>query len=232
MLKVRKLSAGYGLTPVLREVDLDLGRGELVAVVGRNGSGRSTLAKALLGLVQRSGSVQLDGADLGTQPTHAIARAGLGYVPETRDVFPDLSVEDNLRMGQRRSSGPVYWDMEESWRRFPLLRARRHTAAGVLSGGEQQLLSLARALMGNPCCVVLDEPLEGLSPQMVQGILECLVFLKAQGIAVLLIEQKLGLLQHTGVDRVLVMGQGAVVFDGTASALAADTTVRQQWLEV
>lgn len=232
MLTVRSLSAGYGLAKVLQGVDLEVASGELLAILGRNGSGRSTLAKAMLGLIPRTGSVSLDGRDLSALATHALSRAGLGYVPETRDVFPQLSVHDNLRMGERSEGTPAYWSFDEAYARFPLLLARRHTLAGVLSGGEQQILSLARTLMGNPRCLVLDEPLEGLSPHMVQELLGCFSYLKAQGVAVVLIEQKLGLLQHDWVDRVLVLGHGAVVFEGTASALAANAAVRRQWLEV
>lgn len=232
MLTVRALSAGYGLAPVLRGVDLAVGGGELVAILGRNGSGRSTLARALMGLIACSGSVQLGGQELVAMPTHAIARAGLGYVPETRDVFAQLSVHDNLCMGMGRTGNRAYWDSTQAYARFPLLHARRNAPAGVLSGGEQQLLSLARTLMGNPCCVVLDEPLEGLSPQMVQEVLACFAYLKAQGVAVVLIAQKLGLLDQAWVDRVLVLGQGAVVFEGTSAELAANAAVRRQWLEV
>lgn len=233
MLKVQALSAGYGLAMVVRNVSLEVGQGELVSVLGRNGSGRSTLAKALVGLIPRTGRVLLDGHDLSDKPTHAVARAGLGYVPETRDVFPQLTVHENLRMGvQRHTHGTAYWDFAQAYARFPQLLARRDTAAGVLSGGEQQMLSLARTLMGNPRCVVLDEPLEGLSPHMVQAMLDCLAYLQSQGVAVLLIAQKLASVQHDGAKRVLVLGQGGVVFDGTASALAGNAAVRRQWLEV
>jgi branched-chain amino acid transport system ATP-binding protein len=234
VLKVQNLTAGYGGSTAVRNVGLQVNAGEVLVLVGRNGSGRSTLAKALMGLLPSTGEIHLDTADVSAWPTHRRALAGMGYVPETRDVFGHLSVQDNLRMGAQgvRFGRTAYWSAEEAYRRFPLLRERKHTDAGVLSGGEQQLLALARTLMGQPSCVVLDEPLEGLSPFMVEAIVGCIGFLKTHGVAVLLIEQKLNLLPHGVVDRVMVLGQGMVVFEGTVSALGASPQVRRQWLEV
>lgn len=231
MLEIRALTAHYGAAPVLRGVDLRIAPGEIVGVLGRNGAGRSTLAKAIMGLVARSGSVRWQNHELTGLAPHAIARLGVGYVPETRDVFPGLSVEDNLRLGRRSPRDSAGWTIEQAFDHFGELAARRRTPAGALSGGEQQMLSLCRALMAAPRLLVVDEPAEGLAPRRVARVGQILQMLRAQGTAVLLIEQKLTLALDCA-QRVAVMGRGAIVFDGTPAALLADADVRRTWLEV
>ena len=231
MLTVHNLSAQRGAQPVLRGVSLQVAPGELVALLGRNGSGRSTLAQALMGLVPAQGTATWCGQPLlGLRPFQ-VARCGVAYVPETRDVFGNLTVAQNLALGRRPGAPAGPWTPEAAYARFPRLRARQHTLAGVLSGGEQQWLTLARALMGNPGLLVVDEPTEGLSPQAVQQVAGLLADLRRQGTAVLLMEQKLAI-ALTLCDRVLVMGQGRVVFEGPPTQLQARPDVTQEWLAV
>lgn len=228
LLAVRGLTAGYEQTPVLRGLSFDLHRGELVALLGRNGSGRSTLARALMGLLPARGSVCLGGQETVGWPAHRIARLGLGYVPESRDVFPTLTVQQNLLLGAGPASS---WREDDLYALFPPLRERRDTLAGVLSGGEQQMLSLCRSLMGNPRLLIVDEPTEGLAPQWVQAVAQFLRQLKASGVTVLLIEQKLAIALDLA-DRVLVMGRGDIVFDGPPALLAQSNALRAEWLEL
>nr|WP_207184818.1 ABC transporter ATP-binding protein [Rubrivivax gelatinosus] len=230
-MTVRGLEAGYGVRPVLHGVDLDVGAGEIVALLGRNGSGRSTTAKALMGLLPARGSVRWQGAELLGRPAHEIARAGLGYVPESRDVFPTLSVNENLRLGERPRRGTRRWTTAELLARFPRLAERAQAPAGVLSGGEQQMLTLARTLVGDPDLLIVDEPTEGLAPQVVAQVAELLAEARRRGVGVLLVEQKLAIALQLA-DRCLVMGHGRIVFAGTPAALAADAGVRREWLEV
>ena len=229
MLKIANLHAYYGKSHVLQGVDLQLNPGEIVALLGRNGSGRSTLAKAVMGLVDWQGSLQWRGESLKGKKTYEIARLGIGYVPESRDVFPELTVQQNLLLGLKGSGGR--WSFADMYAMFPQLKERAHTAAGVLSGGEQQMLSLCRTLMGDPQLIIIDEPTEGLAPQIVELVGEYLQKIKARGISGLLIEQKLTIAMRIS-DRVLVMGHGAIVFDGSPQALLADECVRKEWLEV
>ncbi|MEY4978687.1 MAG: hypothetical protein RLZZ352_957 [Pseudomonadota bacterium] len=237
MLMLDALHAHYGQTPVLHGVSLQVQAGEIVALLGRNGSGRSTTARAIMGLVACSGRLQWQGHDLNGLPTYARARLGLGYVPEGRDVFPQLTVQQNLLLGQQPGrwrgpvAAPVRWQLDDVYAMFPALQRRVHTAAGVLSGGEQQMLSIARTLMGNPALIIIDEPTEGLAPQVVAQLGQFLQTLKTRGVAVLLIEQKLTIALHIS-DRVLVMGQGRIVFQGTPAELRQDAVTRQEWLEV
>ncbi|SFB92728.1 ABC transporter ATP-binding protein [Collimonas sp. OK412] len=227
MLEVRGLHAFYGQSHVLHGVDLDVGPGEIVSLLGRNGAGRSSTLKAIMGMLRSSGSVRFDGIELNGLKTFRIARQGLAYVPEERAVFPTLTVEQNLLLGQQRERVA----MDDMWRLMPQLAARRHVAAGLLSGGEQQMLSLCRSLMGKPRLVMVDEPTEGLAPHVVQAVAQHLLALRAQGLGVLLVEQKLGIALDIS-DRVLVMGHGQVVFTGTPAELRANPEVRRKWLEV
>ena len=222
VLEVTGLQAWYGKSQVLHGVDFQVGAGEIVAVLGRNGAGRSTLARAIMGWVQSTGSVRVHGQEMLGQPVHARARAGLGYVPESRDVFPGLTVQHNLVLGEKPGQRHARWTFADMYRLFPQLALRRDTLAGVLSGGEQQMLALARALMGDPDLLIVDEPTEGLAPQLVAQVADFLVVLRGRGVSVLLIEQKLPVALRIA-DRCLVMGHGRVVFDGAPAALPAAT---------
>jgi branched-chain amino acid transport system ATP-binding protein len=231
MLKVENLQAFYGKSHVLHGITFALQPGEIVALLGRNGSGRSTTAKAIMGLVDCTGDIVWKGRQLAGLRSFEVAHAGIGYVPENRDIFPTLSVHQNLLLGQKRSGKPSQWGFEDMYNMFPRLRERQHTEAGVLSGGEQQMLTLCRTLMGDPDLIIIDEPTEGLAPKIVEQVGEFLRTLKARGVSVLLIEQKLTIAMAIS-DRVLVMGHGRLVFEGSPEALRADASTRQEWLEV
>jgi branched-chain amino acid transport system ATP-binding protein len=231
MLTIDNLHAYYGKSHVLHGVSFTVGKGEIVALLGRNGSGRSTTAKAIMGLVDATGSVQWhQAAILGRKPFE-IAHLGLGYVPENRDIFPKLTVHQNLLLGQKGSGKGSRWSFDDMYDMFPRLKERQHTEAGVLSGGEQQMLTLCRTLMGDPELIIIDEPTEGLAPKIVELVGQYLQTLKARGISVLLIEQKLTIAMAIS-DRVLVMGHGSIVFEGTPDRLRADPETRKEWLEV
>ena len=231
VLELTGLQAWYGKSQVLHGVSCAVGAGEIVAVLGRNGAGRSTLARAIMGWVQSTGSVRVHGQEMLGQPVHARARAGLAYVPESRDVFPGLTVQHNLALGQKPGQRHARWTYADMYRLFPQLALRRDTPAGVLSGGEQQMLALARTLMGDPDVLIVDEPTEGLAPQLVQQVADFLCDLRGRGVSVLLIEQKLALALRIA-DRCLLMGHGRVVFAGPPAALSADAELRRIWLEV
>jgi branched-chain amino acid transport system ATP-binding protein len=234
MLALKDLHAFYGKSHVLHGVSFEVKPGEIVALLGRNGSGRSTTAKAIMGLVQAQGTIVWKGQEIIGRETFEIAYLGLGYVPENRDIFPGLTVHQNLLLGQKRSGKAgqgARWSFEDMYRLFPELKARQHTEAGVLSGGEQQMLTLCRTLMGEPELIVIDEPTEGLAPQIVALVGQYLQTLRAKGVSVLLIEQKLNLAMAIS-DRVLVMGHGRIVFDGTPERLRADAAIRREWLQV
>lgn len=230
LLKVSGLQAWYGQGHVLHGVSLEVGRGEIVSILGRNGAGRSTLLKALMGQVRSSGEIDFDGRSLAGLPTHAIARRGIGYVPESRDVFPTLTVAQNLLLGRKSGRAPAGgWREDDVLALFPALARRHKVAAGALSGGEQQMLALGRALMGNPVLLLIDEPTEGLAPQMVEQVAHCLELLRQRQVAVLLIEQKQALALDLS-QQVYVMGRGEMVFRGTPAQLAADQALQQEWL--
>ena len=232
LLQVRGLQAWYGKSHVLHGVDLTVGAGEIVALLGRNGSGRSTTARAIMGLVPASaGAVHWQGRPLLGRATFEIARLGLGWVPESRDVFPGLTVEQNLLLGQKNVRPSGRWSADAMYRLFPALRQRAQTLAGVLSGGEQQMLSLCRTLMGDPQLLIVDEPGEGLAPQAQAQLARVLTELRAHGVGVLLIEQKLSLALAVA-DRCALMGHGRIVFDGTPAQLQAAPDLRREWLEV
>lgn len=230
LLRVENLQAWYGKSHVLHGVDLSVGRGEIVSLLGRNGVGRSTTARAIMGLVDATGTIRFDAHELAGRPTHEIAQLGVGYVPESRDIFPTLTVEENLRLGERRGRRGN-WSYSDVWRLFPRLRERARTPAGVLSGGEQQMLTLARTMMGDPELVIIDEPTEGLAPMVVELVGRFLLELRDRGLAILLIEQKLTIALRVS-QRIYVMGHGHMVFEGTPAQLKANTPVRQEWLEV
>ena len=231
MLQVSQLQAFYGKSHVLHGVDLAVGEGEIVALLGRNGSGRSTTAKAIMGMVVCQGSVLWKGAQILGRKPYEIANLGVGYVPEGRDIFPKLTVHQNLLLGQKRSQKKPRWSFDDMYQLFPRLKEREHTEAGVLSGGEQQMLTLCRTLMGDPDLIIIDEPTEGLAPKIVELVAEYLQALRARGLSVLLIEQKLTIAMQIS-DRCLVMGHGSIVFDGTPDALRQNASTRKEWLEV
>ncbi len=231
MLTVNNLHAFYGKSHVLHGVQFEVGKGEIVALLGRNGSGRSTTAKAVMGMVDCQGSVQWQGSEIMGKKPYEIAHLGIGYVPENRDIFPTLTVHQNLMLGEKGRGKKSRWGFDDMYDMFPRLKERQHTEAGVLSGGEQQMLTLCRTLMGDPDLIIIDEPTEGLAPKIVQLVGEYLQKLKARGISVLLIEQKLTIAM-TVSDRALVMGHGSIVFQGTPDSLRADAYIRKEWLEV
>ncbi|KQX01329.1 ABC transporter ATP-binding protein [Massilia sp. Root418] len=231
MLDIRNLHAYYGKSHVLHGVDLHVKPGEIVSLLGRNGAGRSTLVKAAMGQVSATGTVRLKGQEMLGLKAYQIAHQGLGYVPENRDVFPTLTVEQNLVLGQKKNGKTGRWSLDDMYRMFPRLQERRAVAAGVLSGGEQQMLTLCRTLMGDPDLIMIDEPTEGLAPKIVALVAEYLLALKERGISVLLVEQKLAIAMEIS-QRVYVMGHGSIVFEGTPAALRADAAVRKEWLEV
>ena len=231
MLQVKNLQAFYGKSHVLHGVSFDVKAGEIVALMGRNGSGRSTTGKAIMGMVECHGSILWKGQQIQGLKTYEVAHLGLGYVPENRDIFPNLTVEQNLYLGQKNANKTGRWAFEDMYQLFPRLKERQHTEAGVLSGGEQQMLTLCRTLMGDPDLVIIDEPTEGLAPKIVELVGQFLQELKKRGVSVLLIEQKLTIAMAIS-DRALVMGHGSIVFDGTPGGLRQDAAIRKEWLEV
>ena len=231
MLTVSNLNAYYGKGHVLHGVDMHVGAGEIVSLLGRNGSGRSTTAKAIMGLVNCNGSIVWKGKETLGRKTFEIANLGIGYVPENRDIFPKLTVHQNLLLGQKGKGKGARWSFDDMYLMFPRLKERENTEAGVLSGGEQQMLTLCRTLMGDPDLIIIDEPTEGLAPKIVELVAQYLQELRKRGISVLLIEQKLTIAMQIS-DRCLVMGHGSIVFEGTPDALRANSDIRKEWLEV
>jgi len=231
VLDVSDLHAFYGKSHVLQGVSLTVGRGEIVALLGRNGAGRSTTIKAVMGLVSAQGSVRFKGEDILGLKAHEVARKGLGYVPEDRAIFPDLTVRQNLLLGIKDPRRKGRWTVEEVFALFPLLAERADTPGGVLSGGEQQMLTLCRTMMGDPELVLIDEPTEGLAPKAVAQVGEFLSTVKKRGISALLVEQKLTISLDIS-ERLYVMGHGRIVFQGTPAELRANEGVRREWLEV
>ena len=233
MLKLQDLHAYYGKSHVLHGVSFEVGAGEIVALLGRNGSGRSTTAKAIMGLVHAEGALHWKGQDILRRKAYEIAHLGIGYLPENREIFPKLTVHQNLMLGQKGQAAAKKsrWSFDDMYAMFPRLKERQHTEAGVLSGGEQQMLTLCRTLMGDPDLIIIDEPTEGLAPKIVELVGEYLKRLKDRGVSVLLIEQKLTIAMAIS-DRALVMGHGSIVFDGTPDGLRADAATRKEWLEV
>ena len=231
MLAVRDLHAYYGKSHILHGVSLEVGEGEIVSLLGRNGVGRSTTIKAIMGDVQAHGSVRFRGEEICGLPPYAIARRGLGYVPENRDIFPTLTVRQNLLLGQKNPKKPGRWSIDDMFELFPSLRERADAQGGVLSGGEQQMLTMCRTLMGDPALMMVDEPTEGLAPMLVQQVAVLLTEIAQRGVAILLVEQKLTIALNVS-RRVYVMGRGRVVFEGTPADLRSNEGVRKEWLEV
>lgn len=231
MLKVQNLHAYYGKSHVLHGVNFEVGQSEIVALLGRNGSGRSTTAKTVMGLVDGEGSIVWNSQEILGKKAFEIAHFGIGYVPENRDIFSTLTVHQNLLLGQKRGAKNSRWSFDDMYQMFPRLKERQHTEAGVMSGGEQQMLTLCRTLMGDPDLIIIDEPTEGLAPKIVELVAEYLQELKRRGVSVLLIEQKLTIAMQIS-DRCLVMGHGAIVFQGTPTELRTDSYIRKEWLEV
>jgi branched-chain amino acid transport system ATP-binding protein len=231
MLKLTDVHAFYGKSHVLHGVNFEVRPGEIVALLGRNGSGRSTTVKTVMGLVQGAGSIRWREQEILGRHAFQVAHAGIGYVPENRDIFPSLTVHQNLMLGEKRGQTSPRWSFDDMYTLFPRLKERQHTEAGVLSGGEQQMLTLCRTLMGDPELIMIDEPTEGLAPKIVEQVGEYLRELKRRGISVLLVEQKLTIALEVA-DRCLVMGHGQIVFEGPPAALRANTGIRKEWLEV
>ncbi len=230
LLAIRDLHAFYGKSHVLHGVNLHVEKGEIVSLLGRNGVGRSTTVKAAMGLVHATGSVEFKGEQILGLPAFKVAYCGLGYVPENRDIFPTLSVEHNLLLGVKKGK-TSRWHIDDMYQMFPRLKERQHTSAGVLSGGEQQMLTLCRTLMGDPDLIMIDEPTEGLAPKIVDLVADYLKALKARGISILLVEQKLAIALDIS-QRVYVMGRGSIVFEGTPDDLRSNPDIRKEWLEV
>jgi branched-chain amino acid transport system ATP-binding protein len=234
ILEIRDLHAYYGKSHVLHGVDMIINEGEIVSLLGRNGVGRSTTVKAAMGQVNSTGSILFKGKEIIGLKAFEIAHMGLGYVPENRDIFPSLTVEQNLILGEKQGRGATRrgrWSLDDMYKMFPRLRERQHTQAGVLSGGEQQMLTLCRTLMGDPDLIMIDEPTEGLAPKIVGLVAEYLKELKNRGISILLVEQKLAIALEIS-QRVYVMGHGAIVFEGTPAQLKENAALRKEWLEV
>ncbi len=231
MLEVEGLHAYYGKSHILDGVHLTVREGEIVSLLGRNGVGRSTTIKAIMGQVDKTGSIRFRGAEIGGLRTYAIARRGLGYVPESRDIFPTLTVRQNLQLGMKSRSARGRWSMQDMFGLFPVLEERADTPAGVMSGGEQQMLTLCRTLMGDPDLVMIDEPTEGLAPMIVALVAQLFDEMKNRGVSILLVEQKLTIALKI-CQRLYVMGHGQIVFEGTPDELRANELVRREWLEV
>jgi branched-chain amino acid transport system ATP-binding protein len=231
MLEVRDLHAYYGKSHILHGVHLSIGQGEIVSLLGRNGVGRSTTIRAIMGLVDCAGSVRFRGEELVGRKAYEIAHRGLGYVPENRDIFPTLTVRQNLVLGLKRTSSAGRWSMDEVFAMFPQLRERAQTQAGFLSGGEQQMLTLCRTLMGDPALVMIDEPTEGLAPKIVEQMGRLFEEIRKRGVSILLVEQKLAIALDIS-ERLYVMGHGRVVFEGRPRDVRENVAMRKEWLEV
>jgi branched-chain amino acid transport system ATP-binding protein len=231
MLEIADLHGYYGKSHVLHGVNLHVDAGEIVCLLGRNGVGRSTTAKAVMGQVLAKGSVRFKGREILGMKAYEIARLGIGLVPENRDIFPDLTVRQNLMLGIKDPRAVGRWSIDDMYALFPRLKERDGTPGGVLSGGEQQMLTLCRTLMGDPDFVMIDEPTEGLAPKIVELVGEFLQEVKKRGVSILLIEQKLAIALDIS-ERLYLMGHGRIVFEGTPADLKNNAAIRKEWLEV
>lgn len=231
MLEVRNLNAYYGRSHILQGVNMEMNEGEIVSLLGRNGVGRSTVCKSIMGLVKPQGTVKYRGEDIAGLASHEIAHKGIGYVPEDRWIFPSLTVLQNLQLGQKSMKQTGRWSIEDMYELFPILYERTNLKAGLLSGGEQQMLTMCRTLMGDPDLVMIDEPTEGLAPKVVEQVKNLISEIAQRKISVLLVEQKLTIALKIA-NRLYVMGHGKIVFEGTPEDFYNDPDIRKEWLEV
>ena len=233
MLEVTDLNAYYGKSHILRGVNLKIENGEIVSLLGRNGVGRSTTCKAIMGEVEPIGSVKFNGTELAGKKSFEVANAGLGYVPENRDIFPGLTTRQNLELGTKSGQDMTKsrWSIDDMFNLFENLKNRADVEASFLSGGEQQMLTMCRTLMGDPEVIMIDEPTEGLSPQMTTRVADLLNEISSRGVSILLVEQKLSIAMKIS-HRVYVMGHGQIVFEGTPAELEKRDDIRKEWLEV
>jgi branched-chain amino acid transport system ATP-binding protein len=231
MLEISDLHAYYGKSHILQGISFFVAEGEIVSLLGRNGVGRSTSIKAIMGEVEHTGSIKFKGEQISQLSTHEIARRGLGYVPENRDIFPTMTTLQNLLLGEKKRGQTGRWSLKDMYKMFPNLGERSHVQAGMISGGEQQMLTICRTLMGDPDLIMIDEPTEGLAPKLVEQVADLLKEIAGRGLSILLIEQKLAIAMEIS-KRVIVMGQGKLVFEGTPDELRANDKMRQEWLEV
>ena len=231
MLNISNLNAYYGKSHILQGVTLKVRKGEIVSLLGRNGVGRSTTIKSIMGMVKATGSIKLFDKEILGKQIHEIANLGLAYVSENRDIFPDLTVLENLELGKKTIAAQNPWDIEELFDLFPNLKNRKDVAGGALSGGEQQMLTISRSLMGNPNLIMIDEPTEGLSPQMVDKVEQLIRKIASKGVAILLVEQKLTIAFKLS-NRLYVMGHGKIVYEGTSKEILKNDKIIKEWLEV
>ena len=231
MLKVSNLNSYYGKSHILQGVNLIINEGEIVSLLGRNGVGRSTFIKSVMGMVKSEGSIIFNNKQILGKPVHEIANLGIGYVPENRDIFPDLTVRENLELGKKKNDYGIKWNIEELFDLFPNLKNRIDVPGGVLSGGEQQMLTICRSLMGCPKLMMIDEPTEGLSPQMVENVESLLKTISSKGVSILLVEQKLTIAFNLS-KKLYVMGHGKVVFEGEPKEVQNNNEIIKEWLEV
>ncbi len=231
MLEVKDLHAYYGKSHIIQGISFSVEEGEIVSLLGRNGVGRSTSIKAIMGEIEHTGSIQFKGEEISGLPPHEIARRGLGYVPENRDIFPTMTTLQNLLLGEKKRRQTGRWSLEDMYKMFPNLGERSHVLGGMISGGEQQMLTICRTLMGDPDLIMIDEPTEGLAPKLVEQVADLLKEIASRGLSILLIEQKLAIAMEIS-KRVIVMGHGQLVFEGTPDGLRANDKIRQEWLEV
>jgi branched-chain amino acid transport system ATP-binding protein len=231
VLEVNDLHAYYGKSHILHGVTFSVNEGEIVSLLGRNGVGRSTTVKTIMGEVPPHGSIKFKGQEIAGRRSFEIAHMGIGYVPESRDIFPTLTVRQNLILGMKGSKSTGRWNIEEMFRMFPNLAERADVPGGVLSGGEQQMLCMCRTLMGDPELIMIDEPTEGLAPKVVEQIGELLQEIARRGVSILLVEQKLTIALKIS-HRLYVMGHGQMVYEGTPASLREADAVRKEWLEV
>jgi branched-chain amino acid transport system ATP-binding protein len=231
MLQIRDLHGYYGKSHILQGIDLDVGEGEIVSLLGRNGVGRSTMIKAVMGEIEPQGSIKFKGKEIAGLKTHEIARRGIGYVPEYRGIFPTMTVEQNLLLGMKKANQSGRWSIEDMYEMFPNLRARADNLGDVISGGEKQMLTICRTLMGDPELIMIDEPTEGLAPKLIEQVGKLLETIAKRGLSILLIEQKLTIALRIS-HRIYIMGHGKIVFEGTPEDLRNNDDIRKEWLEV